>query len=415
MISTSPIKISCVDRADRVADAVQALHEAFELGADAVRPRTRRARAPADGRAEARHTRPMSATATESACWARPAPVGSTMLEVLAERELPGGRGRALRLRALGRAADRLGRTASSSAVRSRRDDPGPRPRPLLGRRRGQRRVGADAASRRAPSWSTTPATGACTTTCRWSSPRSTPRPLDGHRGIVANPNCSTMQMVVALEADPSTRPASSGSSSPPTRRSRAPARGRSRSSTPRPRPCSTAERAAGAEVYPHQIAFNVLPQVENFKDGDDYTDRGAQGDGARRARSWARRGPRRSPPPASGCRSTPAIPSRSTCRRASRCRRRTAASCSRGAGRRRRRRPGAGLYPLALDAAGRDDVLVGRIRRDPSHERCLNLWVVGDNLRKGAATNAVQLAELLVERGLLGCRRRSGRACRRR
>jgi aspartate-semialdehyde dehydrogenase len=57
----------------------------------------------------------------------------------------------------------------------------------------------------------------------------------------------------------------------------------------------------------------------------------------------------------------------------------------------------------LAIDAAGRDDVLVGRIRRDPGHERCLNLWVAGDNLRKGAATNAVQVAELLVERGLIG------------
>jgi aspartate-semialdehyde dehydrogenase len=63
---------------------------------------------------------------------------------------------------------------------------------------------------------------------------------------------------------------------------------------------------------------------------------------------------------------------------------------------------PAAGIYPLAIAAAGRDDVLVGRIRRDPSHERCLNLWVVGDNLRKGAATNAVQLAELLNVRGLL-------------
>ena len=51
--------------------------------------------------------------------------------------------------------------------------------------------------------------------------------------------------------------------------------------------------------------------------------------------------------------------------------------------------------------------MLVGRIRRDPSHERCLNLWIVGDNLRKGAATNAVQLAELLRVRGLL---RRSAR-----
>ena len=63
---------------------------------------------------------------------------------------------------------------------------------------------------------------------------------------------------------------------------------------------------------------------------------------------------------------------------------------------------PADGIYPLAIDAAGRDEVFVGRIRRDPSHERCLNLWVVGDNLRKGAATNAVQLAELLVQRNLL-------------
>ncbi len=63
---------------------------------------------------------------------------------------------------------------------------------------------------------------------------------------------------------------------------------------------------------------------------------------------------------------------------------------------------PANALYPTALDAAGRDDVLVGRIRLDPSHERCLNLWIVGDNLRKGAATNAVQVAELLHVRGLL-------------
>ena len=66
---------------------------------------------------------------------------------------------------------------------------------------------------------------------------------------------------------------------------------------------------------------------------------------------------------------------------------------------------PGAGRYPMPVDAAGRDDVLVVRIRRDPSHERCLNMWVVSDNLRKGAATNAVQLAELLLERGLVGSR----------
>jgi aspartate-semialdehyde dehydrogenase len=50
----------------------------------------------------------------------------------------------------------------------------------------------------------------------------------------------------------------------------------------------------------------------------------------------------------------------------------------------------------------------VGRIRRDPSHERCLNLFVVADNLRKGAATNAVQIAELLQQRGLLRARARA-------
>ena len=55
----------------------------------------------------------------------------------------------------------------------------------------------------------------------------------------------------------------------------------------------------------------------------------------------------------------------------------------------------------MAIDAAGKDDVFVGRIRRDPGNERALDLWVVSDNLRKGAATNAVQIAELLVERDL--------------
>jgi aspartate-semialdehyde dehydrogenase len=57
---------------------------------------------------------------------------------------------------------------------------------------------------------------------------------------------------------------------------------------------------------------------------------------------------------------------------------------------------------PLPLEAAGRDEVFVGRIRRDPTVPHGLNLWVVADNLRKGAATNAVQIAEVLVQRGWL-------------
>src|SRR5438046_278284 len=60
------------------------------------------------------------------------------------------------------------------------------------------------------------------------------------------------------------------------------------------------------------------------------------------------------------------------------------------------------GEVPLALQCAGRDEVFVGRIRRDPTIANGLNLWVVSDNLRKGAATNAIQTAEVLVQRGWL-------------
>ena len=57
------------------------------------------------------------------------------------------------------------------------------------------------------------------------------------------------------------------------------------------------------------------------------------------------------------------------------------------------------GGYPTpATHAEGHDDVFVGRIRRDPTHPNGLNLWVVSDNVRKGAALNTVQLAELLVK-----------------
>jgi aspartate-semialdehyde dehydrogenase len=54
-------------------------------------------------------------------------------------------------------------------------------------------------------------------------------------------------------------------------------------------------------------------------------------------------------------------------------------------------------LYPLALDATGKDATYVGRIREDHSVQNGINLWVVADNLRKGAALNAVQIAEILI------------------
>ena len=64
---------------------------------------------------------------------------------------------------------------------------------------------------------------------------------------------------------------------------------------------------------------------------------------------------------------------------------------------------PSSNSYPMPILAHDRDAVLVGRLRRDLTQERTLNLWIVADNLRKGAATNAVQIAEVLVERGLVG------------
>jgi len=63
---------------------------------------------------------------------------------------------------------------------------------------------------------------------------------------------------------------------------------------------------------------------------------------------------------------------------------------------------PGESLYPLGFSVAGRDEVFVGRIRRDESVDFGLHLWIVADNLRKGAATNAVQIAELCSERKFL-------------
>ena len=63
---------------------------------------------------------------------------------------------------------------------------------------------------------------------------------------------------------------------------------------------------------------------------------------------------------------------------------------------------PAQDLYPMAITANEKDEVFVGRIRRDFSQPNSLNLWIVSDNLRKGAATNAVQIAEYLCKHQLL-------------
>ena len=227
------------------------------------------------------------------------------------------------------------------------------------------------------------------------------PEAVEGHDGIIANPNCTTMQMVVALA--PIHRAAglervilSSYQSVSGTGQKAID------ELTGQARAVLQGSRLPTPTVYPHPIAFNVLPQVEAFKDGDDYTTE------ERKVMAETRKilGVGDEVGISATCVRVPVITGHSESVNIQtredlppeECREILAAA------------PGvvvvddpaAGRYPMATDAAGRDEVLVGRIRRDPSAARCLNLWIVGDNLRKGAATNAVQVAELLVERELL-------------
>ncbi len=229
------------------------------------------------------------------------------------------------------------------------------------------------------------------------------PDALAGHSGIVANPNCSTMQMVVALKPlhDAagierlviSTYQAVSGTGKAAIdellAQSRAVLEGRD---------------PVAASVYPHRIAFNVLAQAGSFAAGDDHTDeerklidetRKILGDEEIRVSATCVRVPvltghseavnvetREPLSPESARELLAAAPGVTVVDD-----------------------PAAARYPMAIEAEGRDDVFVGRIRRDPGNERALDLWIVSDNLRKGAATNTVQIAELLVERDLLGRR----------
>jgi aspartate-semialdehyde dehydrogenase len=225
---------------------------------------------------------------------------------------------------------------------------------------------------------------------------------LERHQGIVANPNCSTMQMVMALKPiyDAagieriviSTYQSTSGTGQRAVEELHDQAR------------AVLEAKEIEAAVYPHQIAFNVLPQVETFKDGDDYTTeerkmmaetRKILADDTLAISATCVRVPVYNAHSESVNVQTRDELSPERCREV----------LSAFPGVVVVDDPGAGRYPMPIEAAGRDEVFVGRIRRDPSHERCLNLWIVSDNLRKGAATNAIQLAELLLERNLIGSR----------
>jgi aspartate-semialdehyde dehydrogenase len=220
------------------------------------------------------------------------------------------------------------------------------------------------------------------------------------HNGLVANPNCTTMQLMVALKPIldaaglerliVSTYQSVSGT-------------GREAIRELREQSAAVLEgNEVEAHVYPHQVAFNVLPQVETFKDGDDYTTE------ERKVMAETRKILDLSEEVgiSATCARVPVVTGHSESVNMQTKRDLSPEECrellSDTPGLIVLDDPGDGIYPLPIAAAGRDEVLVGRIRRDPSHERCLNIWVVGDNLRKGAATNAVQVAELLHQRDLV-------------
>jgi aspartate-semialdehyde dehydrogenase len=227
--------------------------------------------------------------------------------------------------------------------------------------------------------------------------PEVNPEAAEGHRGIVANPNCSTIQLVAALKplhdaaglthVTVATYQAVSGSGT----RAVEELRRQSQSVLDGEQPT--------ASVYPHPIAFNVLPHCDAFEGASTIEEtklvretHKILGDTGIAISATCVRVPvwrghseavwveTREPLGAERAREL----------------------LARAPGVRVVDDPATGAYPLPSQAVGTDDVLVGRIRDDSSRRNGLSLWVVADNLRKGAATNGVQIAELLVQRGLV-------------
>ena len=223
---------------------------------------------------------------------------------------------------------------------------------------------------------------------------------LDGHKGLIANPNCSTTITLMGLA--PLHRAV-------PIRRFTA-VTFQSVSGTGRAAidelDCQARAWAAGEfienSVYPRQIVFNVLPQIGGPKaDMPGYTSEEAKmlfesrkildAPGLRASATCVRVPVFYAHSIALNLEFTAPMPP-------AKAREILAAS------------PGirvmddlaGGVFPTPLDAQEADDILVGRVRTDPSVENGLALWVVGDNIRKGAAQNAVQIAEAMIARKLI-------------
>jgi len=220
---------------------------------------------------------------------------------------------------------------------------------------------------------------------------------LENHRGIIANPNCSTIQMLVALKpihdnyrikrVIVSTYQAVSGSGQAAVdelqKQTHAFANGEDMRSS----------------VYPHQIAFNILPHIDVFLEN------GYSKEEMKMILETAKI----LDPEIKITATTVRVPVTTGHSESLNIETekhfevedvKTLMAASPGI--ELEDDPENNVYPLAINAAGKDAVFVGRIRRDFSTENALNMWCVSDNLRKGAALNTVQIAEELVKRDLV-------------
>ena len=232
--------------------------------------------------------------------------------------------------------------------------------------------------------------------------PEVNPHALEEHNGIIANPNCSTIQMVVALKplhdaagirrVVVSTYQAVSGTGQKGINELEHQVRQLFNMQEP------------DVEVYPHRIAFNCLPHIDVFLE-NEYT---------KEEMKMVNETVKIMEDPkirvTATCVRVPVFYSHSesvnieTEKKLSG--RDARAILATAPGVRVLDNPSQNIYPLAVDAAGDDPVFVGRIREDDSIANGLNLWIVADNIRKGAALNAVQIAEELLERDLVSVRR---------
>ena len=222
--------------------------------------------------------------------------------------------------------------------------------------------------------------------------PEVNPEDAFKHHGIIANPNCSTIQMVVALAPLHRVNPlrrvivdsyqSVSGTGGPAVDELMGQTREMLDGLPPSP------------DVYPHQIAFNVLPHIDVLMDDGYYKEEWKMIHETRKIMDIPEL------PVSATCVRVPVPISHSESVHAELTRPMSPdearAILSEAPGVVVMDRPGEAIYPLPSKAAGTDDVFVGRIRKDASHPNGLVMWVVADNLRKGAALNTIQIAELI-------------------